>query len=227
MKIQSKGVLPAWLWPVVTIALLAVISAVVIFKTQQAVPNFVQMTPWLFARASGITALVLLAILVSLGLVLSSVPNKTNWRLTNLFLPVHRYLAMFLVFFLGLHVVTIILDPFAKVGLIGALVPGLSSYRSIPVAVGTLALYAIILTSVTARYPQVLPNNRWLTVHRVALVTFIASWTHGALTGSDTPGLRVLYVGTAVLVAAFVLLRYWIAYPKRSKSNRVVNQMES
>lgn len=224
MKSQSKSSYPAWLWPVVTIALLTILSATLIFKTQQSVPNFSRMTPWLFARASGITALVLLSILVSLGLVLSSVPNKMNWRLNNVLLPLHRYLAMFLIFFLALHIITIILDPFAKVGLIGALVPGLSAYRSVPVAVGTIALYAIILTSLTARYPRLLPNNHWLTVHRVALITFIASWVHGALTGSDTPALRLLYVSTGGLVAVFVLLRYWLAHPKRGRSREEVNE---
>lgn len=218
MKSQTKGTLPVWLWPLVTIVLLTVLSAGLIFKTQQSVPNFVQMTPWLFARASGITALVILAILVSAGMVLSSVPNKINWRLTSILLPVHRYLAMFLIFFLGLHIVTIILDPFAKVGLIGALVPGMSAYRSVPVAVGSIALYAIILTSLTARYPAILPNNHWLTVHRVAFLTFVASWTHGALTGTDTPSLRLLYIATGGLVLVFALLRYWIAYPKRGSS---------
>ena len=226
MKSRAKS--PVWLWPVATIALLLVVSALLIFKTEQSVPHFTQMTPWLFARASGMTALVLLAVLVSLGLVLSSVPNKVNWRLTNLLLPLHRYLAMFLVFFLALHVITMILDPFARVGIFGALVPGLSSYRTIPVAIGTLGLYAIILTSVTARYPQILPNNRWLTVHRVALITFLMSWTHGALTGTDTPGLRILYISTAALVAVFVLLRYWIAYPRRSKSDATaLNRVQS
>lgn len=226
MKSRAKS--PVWLWPVATIALLLVVSALLIFKTEQSVPHFTQMTPWLFARASGVTALVLLAALVSLGLVLSSVPNKVNWRLTNLLLPLHRYLAMFLVFFLALHVITMILDPFAKVGVFGALVPGLSSYRTLPVAIGTLGLYAIILTSVTARYPQILPNNRWLTVHRVALITFLMSWTHGALTGTDTPGLRILYISTAALVAVFVLLRYWIAYPRRSKNDATaLNRVQS
>jgi len=226
MKSRAKS--PVWLWPVATIALLLVVSALLIFKTEQSVPHFTQMTPWLFARASGMTALVLLAVMVSLGLVLSSVPNKVNWRLTNLLLPLHRYLAMFLVFFLALHVITMILDPFARVGIFGALVPGLSSYRTIPVAIGTLGLYAIILTSVTARYPQILPNNRWLTVHRVALITFLMSWTHGALTGTDTPGLRILYISTAALVAVFVLLRYWIAYPRRSKSDATaLNRVQS
>lgn len=226
MKSRAKS--PVWLWPVATIVLLLVVSTVLIFKTQQSVPNFTQMTPWLFARASGMTALVLLAALVGLGQVLSSVPNKVNWRLTNVLLPLHRYFAMFLLFFLALHVVTMILDPFAKVGIVGALVPGLSSYRTLPVAIGTLGLYAIILTSVTARYPKILPNNRWLTVHRVALITFIMSWTHGALTGSDTPGLRILYISTASVVAVFVLLRYWIAYPRRSKSDSAaLNRVQS
>ena len=62
----------------------------------------------------------------------------------------------------------IVLDPYAGVGLGGALVPGLSEYRSAPVALGTLALYAFLITTLTARYTKLLPPGVWLTLHRVA-----------------------------------------------------------
>ena len=53
--------------------------------------------------------------------------------------------------FLGVHIVSLILDPYAGVGIAGAFIPGLSGYRSSPVALGTLALYAFLITAITAR----------------------------------------------------------------------------
>lgn len=204
------------LWAGVTLVLLLGITKLAVTQTSQSVDGFNRMTPWLIARAGGVTALVLLTLLLSLGLVLSSVPNKQNWRLNRYLLPLHRYLALFMLFFLALHIITIAIDPFAKVGLIGAFVPFLSHYRTIPVAIGTLSFFALLLVAVTARYPQILPNNRWLTVHRISVYTFIAAWTHGALTGADTPAIRWVYLATGGCIVAFVFLRYWIIHHRRS-----------
>lgn len=202
-------------WVLVTLILILGITKLAVTETNRSVAQFSRMTPWLIARAGGVTALVLLTLLVSLGLVLSSVPNKSTWRLNRYLLPLHRYLALFMLFFLGLHIVTIAVDPFAKVGLIGAIVPGLSSYRTVPVAIGTLSFFALLLVAVTARYPQILPNNRWLTVHRISLYTFMAAWAHGALTGADTPAIRWVYLLTGGTIIVFVFLRYWIVRRNR------------
>ncbi|QSO50236.1 hypothetical protein JZ785_14800 [Alicyclobacillus curvatus] len=205
-------------WVAITIVIILGMTKLAVTQTSHTVSQFNRMTPWLIARAGGVTALVLLTLLVSLGLVLSSVPNKQTWRLSRYLLPAHRYLALFMLFFLGLHIVTIVLDPFAKVGILGALVPGLSSYRTVQVAIGTLSFFALLLVAVTARYPTLLPNNRWLTVHRISLYTFIAAWTHGALTGADTPGIKWLYLVTGAFVIGFVFLRYWIVHQRNRVS---------
>ncbi|QSO48281.1 hypothetical protein [Alicyclobacillus mengziensis] len=216
MAQRKKGNPGKWslVWVAVTIVVILGITKLAVTQTSQTVSQFNRMTPWLIARAGGVTALVLLTLLVSLGLVLGSVPNKQTWRLSRYLLPAHRYLALFMLFFLGLHIVTIVLDPFAKVGLLGALVPGLSSYRTVQVAIGTLSFFALLLVAVTARYPTLLPNHRWLTVHRISLYTFMAAWTHGALTGADTPGIKWLYVVTGAFVIGFVFLRYWIVHQR-------------
>ena len=39
-----------------------------------------------------------------------------------------------------------------------------------PVALGTMALYAFLVTAITARYTKLLPAGLWLTIHRLALV---------------------------------------------------------
>ena len=92
----------------------------------------------------------------------------------------------------------------------GAFVPGLSSYRSSPVALGTIALYAFLLTAITARYTKLLPAGVWLSIHRLSLVVFVLAWLHGD-PGRDRlrrPPRRLYVVsGLAVLGAGFY--RYW------------------
>lgn len=180
-----------------------------------------RMTPWLFARSAGVTSYLLLTTLVIVGLVLSSVPNREQWRASRTLLPLHRLLSLFLIGFLAVHVTAVVLDSYAKVGVIGAFVPFLSGYRAVPVALGTLALYSVLLLSLTARFRWLLPNSRWLTVHRFSLLAFVLAFVHGVQTGTDTPGLRWMYDVTGLSVMAAAFLRYaFVSRKERSGRNR-------
>ena len=76
----------------------------------------------------------------------------------------------------------------------------MAAYRSSPVAIGTFALYAFLITAVTARWTKLLPRGAWLLLHRLALVIFVMTWMHGVLAGTDTPALGALYVGAGLVV---------------------------
>jgi predicted ferric reductase len=117
---------------------------------------------------------------------------------------------VFVLAFVGAHVLSIAVDPFAGVGLGGALVPGLSSYRSTAVALGTLALYALLVTGITARWTRLLPAGAWLSIHRFALVVFALGWSHGLLAGTDSLALVALYVVLASAVGGAAAYRYWV-----------------
>lgn len=185
----------------------AIIALILIYATDQIVPatsdRQAQLRIWLAARAAGIAAFLLLTFQIELGLVLSHPLNKSTWKLSRRIFPWHEHLWVFVMAFLAVHIVSLAVDPYAGVGLGGALIPGFSSYRSSPVALGTLALYAFLLTAITARYTRLLPPGMWLSIHRLALVVWILSWLHGILAGSDSGALRPMYVvaGLAVVVA--------------------------
>ena len=94
---------------------------------------------WLAARATGVVALLLLTAQIVFGLVLSHPHNKTTWKLSKRIFPWHDHIWVFVMAFLAAHIVSLVADPKAGVDLVGAFVPGLSQYRSAPVALGTLA----------------------------------------------------------------------------------------
>ncbi len=194
--------------------LLAVVGLGIVAATDQVLPatseHQAQLRIWLAARAAGITAYLLLTIQVVLGLVLSHPTNQTTWRLSKHLFPWHENAWIFVLAFLGAHVVTIVVDPYAGVGIGGAIVPGLSSYRSSAVALGTLSLYALLVTGLSARYTKRLPTGVWLKIHRLALGVFVLGWLHGVLAGTDTTGLMPLYVVTGVVVATAAAYRYWV-----------------
>jgi DMSO/TMAO reductase YedYZ heme-binding membrane subunit len=196
------------------VALAAVIIIVILYTTDQVAPassaREAQLRVWLAARACGITALLLLTAQVLLGLVLSHPTNQSTWKLSKRLFPWHENLFVFTVSFVAVHVVFLVLDPYAGVGIGGALVPGLSSYRTVPVAVGVVALYALIVTSLTARYPKRLPTGWWLKIHRFSVVVLAAAWLHGVLSGTDSQAFLPIYVAIGVAVVAAAAYRYWI-----------------
>jgi sulfoxide reductase heme-binding subunit YedZ len=197
----------------------AALGIVIILSTDQIVPATsayqAQMRVWLAGRATGITAYLLLTCLVGLGLILSHPTNQSTWRLSKRLFPWHENLFVFVVAFLAAHVFSIILDPYAGVGVAGSFVPGLSAYRSAPVALGTLGLYAALASGITGRWTKLLPQGLWLKIHRFALVAWIMSWMHGVLAGTDSAALLPIYLATGLLVLAAALYRYWVSKSAR------------
>jgi len=167
----------------------AVIALIAIFATDQVVPatsaHQAELRIWLAARAAGFVTLGLLTLQVVLGLVLSHPTNKTTWRLSRLLFPWHANVWVFVLAFLALHVLTLVADPYAGVGIGGALLPGLSSYRTVPVALGVISLYALLITGLAARYTKFLPRGLWLRIHRFSLVVLALAWGHGVLAGTN------------------------------------------
>ncbi len=197
------------------IVLGAALGLLVVFSTDQVLPATsayqAQMRVWLAGRATGITAYLLLTALVSFGLILSHPTNQSTWKLSRRLFPWHESLFVFVVAFLAAHVVSIILDPWAGVGIAGSFVPGLSAYRSAPIALGTLGLYAALVSGITGRWTKLLPPGLWLKIHRFALVGWILSWMHGILAGTDAAALVPVYLASGLLVLAAGAYRYWVS----------------
>jgi predicted ferric reductase len=195
------------------VALGAIVALVALAVTDQVLPaadpRVAEMRPWLAARALGVTAYLLLALQVGLGLVLSHPRNTAAWRTTRQVLPWHELVTVFAGAFLVLHVVVLAIDPWANVGWVGALVPGLSEFRTPAVAVGTVALYALLFTAVTAKWTRLLPSGWWLKAHRFAAVAFLLTWVHSVLAGTDSGSLTPLYLATGLPIVAGIAHRWW------------------
>lgn len=193
--------------------LLAVAGVAILAVTHQvlppATPYQAQLRVWLAARATGIVALVLLAAMVVLGIVLSH-PDQVRWKQAKRIYPWHETLWVFVIAFLAVHIASLVLDPYADVSLLGAFLPGAATYRPVPVAVGSIGLYAILIAGATARWTRLLPSGVWLTLHRFAAVGLGLGWVHGVLAGTDSTALELLYGAVAVVVTSAAVSRYWI-----------------
>ena len=115
---------------------------------------------WLAARATGIVAFLLLTFQICVGLILSHPTNKSTWKLSKRIFPWHEHVWVFVMAFLSSTS-----SASSSIRTPGSASPGRSSracreYRSSPVALGTMALYAFLLTAITARYTKLLPAGR-------------------------------------------------------------------
>ena len=208
------------------LVLAAGLVVTILYATDQILPPTTayqaEMRVWMAARASGLVSLLLLTLLIVLGIVLSH-PEQSRWKQSKQIFPWHESLWIFVMAFLAVHIAALVLDPYAGVGLAGAIFPGMSEYRSVPVALGVVAVYALALTVVTARYTALLPSGAWLRLHRLSAVVLALAWAHGVLAGTDSDALGPLYWGIAIVVFAAAAYRYWVvrtrsaARPRRER----------
>ena len=82
-------------------------------------------------------------------------------------------------------------------------------------ALGTLALWALLVTGATARYTRLLPPGAWLSIHRLSIVVFVLAWMHGVMAGSDSMTLLAFYLVTGGTVLAAGAYRYWVSRAAR------------
>lgn len=186
----------------------------IVFATGQVLPptsdHQAQLRVWLGSRAAGIVALLLMTFEVVVGLVLSHPTNKSTWRLSKRLFPWHEHAFVFTLAFVAVHALTMAADRFAHVGWLGAFVPGMSEFRTVPIALGTIAAYAMVVTGLTARLTRLLPAGWWLKLHRLSLGVLALAWAHGLLAGTDTFAAAALYASTFSAVAVAAAYRYWI-----------------
>ncbi len=167
------------------------------------------MPAWTLARASGFASYLLMLVLVLMGLVLSH-PRLSRVRrprrLTQL--RIHVALAVFTLAFTAIHIVVLATDPWAHVGWRGAFVPQASEYRPVAVTMGVVAMWATIITVVTAALAGRVFGRIWWAVHKVAATIFVLVWLHGLYAGSDSPTTLWFYLVTGATALVLALSRY-------------------
>lgn len=164
---------------------------------------------WVLGRAAGLASYLLLLALVTTGLLLAH-PWARHWHRPSprARLSLHVSLATFTLVFVVLHVVVLAVDPWAKVGWLGALLPMASTYRPVPVTLGVLALWSGLITGLTASFAGRFAARVWWPVHKVAAGMLVLVWGHSVLAGSDVAALRGLYLATGAAVLALAVTRY-------------------
>lgn len=173
-----------------------------------------RMLPWVLARGLGIAGYLCLVALTGAGLWLRH-PWRIRWRrpAVEVQLRVHAVLAALTLTLVIGHVVTLVLDSYAGVGLAGAIAPGMASYRPFATALGTVAVYLGLLVGVSAALAGRIAGRAWLPVHRLAVGVLVMVWLHAVLAGSDATRLAPLYLVTGGGLMALAVTRRLAAAP--------------
>jgi hypothetical protein len=169
---------------------------------------------WYLTRASGAVALVLLTVSVVVGIVGSLRFSSERWPRFAVD-TVHRDVSLLVIVVLVIHILTSVLDSFAPISLVAAVVPFDTTYRPLWLGLGALAfdlLLAIVITSLIRRR---LGYQTWRAVHWLAYGSWPVAVLHGLGTGSDTKTWWMLLLTTACVAAVAVAVCWRVANAER------------
>ena len=184
---------------------------------------------WLVSRASGLALLILFSVVTVLG-VAGRLGSAPRWLGRLAVTEVHRTLALFSVAFLGLHVVTALLDPYVSIGWAATVLPFLSGYRTLAIGLGTLAVVAFGAVLITSLARARLGYRAWRAVHWLAYLAWPVAFLHSLTAGNDLGIWWValiewscaLAAGTAVAARLLAILRDSAGRSPRADTGRVI-----
>ncbi len=167
---------------------------------------------WYAARAAGLAAYVLLSAVVVLGLTMAGRARLARWPRFAVE-EVHRAGGLLVGCFVVVHVVTIAIDSYLPFPLASLVVPGLSTYRPLWVALGIVAAELLLALAFTNRYRnRLVPYAFWRRAHYLNFAVWLAATLHGLGSGTDrdAPWLLAIYTGIMVTGVGGGSQRVWV-----------------
>jgi sulfoxide reductase heme-binding subunit YedZ len=174
-------------------------------------------TFWILARASGLTAYVLLTLSVLAGLTVTSKPFGKAVRIPTV-TDLHRFLALLGLGAVAIHGATLVLDSTIKIAPAALLVPGLVPYRPVWTSLGVLSAELMLVVYLSFGLRKRIGVRNWRRLHYVTYAIFAAATLHGLAAGTDTSQRWAvwLYAGAVGAVVAATAWRALTASAMRS-----------
>lgn len=177
---------------------------------------------WYASRATGVVALVLMTAAVLLGLLVTRqgrLPGLPRFAVTGL----HRNLSLVAVVFVGVHVVTAVMDRFVSIPLTAAVIPLASPYERFWIGLGAVSVDITIAVIVTSLLRRHLSRRLWRAVHVLAYLSWPVAWVHSITASRDMLHSRMslIAIGCALLVVAGVGWRLAAASRDVPRAQRV------
>jgi methionine sulfoxide reductase heme-binding subunit len=179
---------------------------------------------WYATRASGLMALVLLTVTMVLGLTTTSRARARNWP-GFAQQEMHRRLSILTVVFLGIHVITSVLDTYVHIGWAAIVIPFTSSYSRFWVGVGAVAVDLLLAVFVSSLLRSRISAGSWRAVHWLAYGCWPVALAHTFGMGTDSREGWVVMLGVACVAAVFAALAWRLQATVRRSSTRTSNAL--
>jgi hypothetical protein len=158
---------------------------------------------WYLSRGTGVVSLLLLTAIVVLGVLgplRVAAPRWPRFAIDGL----HRDLSLLVMAVLVVHIATSVLDGFAPIRWLDAVIPLASRYRPLWLGLGALSfdlLLALVITSLVRRR---LGYRAWRAIHWAAYASWPVAVLHGLGTGTDAVAKWNLLLTVVCLAAVLI-----------------------
>ncbi len=169
-----------------------------------------QIDLWYAARGTGVAMLVIFTASLLLGIVTRGgrpLPGLPRFAVAGL----HRNLSLLGLTFLAVHVTTVVLDPYSRVGVLAVVVPFTAHYRPLWVGLGTVALDLFLALAVTSLLRHRIGHRTWKVLHLAAYAAWPVAVLHGMFSGTDNTRPWMLAVDVVVIGAVLGALAWRLA----------------
>ena len=163
---------------------------------------------WLASRASGIVALALITLSVTLGLAMAGrVPADPRKRRA---LPaIHEYAALAGLIAIAVHGITLLGDRWLDPGIAGILIPFAIDHEPLWTGMGIIGGYLAAALGLSFYARRRIGARRWRRLHRLTILVYVLGVAHALGSGSDagTPWMRAQLVLTGAPVLFLLVMR--------------------
>ncbi len=170
---------------------------------------------WYLTRSTGAMAMLLLTGAVALGVLdvrRFSTPRWPRFVVDSL----HRNVSLLAMVFLGVHILTSVLDSFAPISLLDAFIPFVGSYRPFWLGLGAVSFDLLLAVTITSLLRQRMGYASWRAIHWLTYASWPIALLHGLGTGSDVKStwLLGLSIACSAVVLVAVLVRVLAGWPE-------------
>jgi predicted ferric reductase len=160
---------------------------------------------WYATRATGLVTLLLLTVSVLLGILTAGRFSSDKWP-RFLSQGLHRNISLLALVFLAVHVGTTVIDTYTSISLMAAFIPFTSSYKTVWLSLGAVALDLLVALVATSLVRQRIGHRAWRRLHWLAYACWPVAMAHGLGIGTDRSATWVfalaLACGASVLSVA-------------------------
>ncbi|HTA14768.1 MAG TPA: ferric reductase-like transmembrane domain-containing protein [Solirubrobacteraceae bacterium] len=160
---------------------------------------------WYLTRSTGAVALLLLTLAIVLGVIDVERWNTSRWP-RFVIDSLHRNVSLLALVFLVAHVLTSVLDSFASISIVDALVPFVGSYRPFWLGLGAVAFDLVLAVIITSLLRARMGFVTWRAVHWLTYASWPIALVHGLGTGSDASGIWLLTLSILCIAAVLAVI---------------------